>query len=92
MRQELFKLEKFKPNGFGPYTTAGQTITDGRWKLIRTLLVDRTPPYRDRFYDLDTAIPGTDGQDLCPCPENLSGEALDAYNLLLETMFDLTSP
>jgi hypothetical protein len=28
-------VDKFEPNGFGPYTETGAMVRDARWKLIR---------------------------------------------------------
>ena len=49
-------------------------------------------PERDLFFDLQAAQPGTDGDNLCPCPENLSGEALLAYQRLAEELDAIRSP
>ena len=85
----LTYAERFKPNGPPPHTELDQqTIRDSRWKLIRRGLRIR----RDAFFDLQDAPPGLDGDDLCPCPENLSGEALAAYERLSNALVDLSGP
>ena len=43
-----------------------------------------SPQFRSEFYDLSSAPAGTDGTDLCPCPQNLSGAALEAYRRLMK--------
>jgi arylsulfatase A-like enzyme len=82
----------FRPNGPGPYSGRQRAIRDGRWKLIRLLRPNSTPPFRDRLFDLDNASPGRDGRGLCPCPENLSDEALAAYERLSRALEDLSGP
>jgi hypothetical protein len=84
--------ENFSPNGLGPYARNERAIRDQRWKLIRTFLANRTPATKDEFYDLDVAPPGTDGENLCPCPGNLSGEALAAYERLVRALEELSGP
>lgn len=70
--------ERFQPNGPPPYDTKQQMIRDQRWKLVR-LGVEEV---FEGFYDFDAAPPNEDGENLCPCPRKLSGEALKAYNRL----------
>ncbi|MCH7870223.1 MAG: sulfatase-like hydrolase/transferase, partial [Planctomycetes bacterium] len=84
--------ERFRPNGAGPYELRQRAIRDGRWKLIRRLVPNSDPPFKDQLFDLDNAPPALDGDDRCPCPENLSGEALAAYERLSNALVDLSGP
>ena len=79
--------ERFKPNGFVERTLDMQALRDDRWKIMRLQFPDRV-----RFFDLQAAEPGTDGDDLCPCPDNLSGEALLAYQRLAGELDAIRSP
>jgi hypothetical protein len=45
--------------------------------------------HRDHFFNLDNAPPG---RDLCPCPDALSGEELEAYERLVDALTDLSGP
>ena len=84
--------EVFRPNGPGPYERNHRAIRDQRWKLIRGFRSDRDPDTRDEFYDLDLAPPGLDGEDMCPCPENLDVEALAAYERLAKALEEIGGP
>ena len=79
----------FKPNGPGPYDRRRRAIRDDRWKLIQR---QPRPPFRYEFYDLDNAPPGLDGDDLCPCPENLDRDERAAYERLLRELEALGGP
>ena len=81
--------EKFQPNGPGPYTFDNRSVRDRRWKLIRKHNVKKTPQIRDEMYDLSAAPAGADGDDLCPCPENLEAEARAAYERLVRALEEL---
>lgn len=84
--------EIFKPNAPGqPQETWDRAIRDARWKLVRRQNAwGAMRP--DRFYDLSLAPKGRDGQDLCPCPSRLTGEALAAYERLLAEMTEISGP
>jgi hypothetical protein len=84
--------EIFDPSGPGPYDRNNRAIRDQRWKLIRTFRAKRTPATQDEFYDLDIAPAGTDGENLCPCPGNLSDEALAAFERLVTALEELSGP
>ena len=81
--------EKFAPNGPGPPTRYHRSIRDQRWKLVRIFRADRTPATQEEFYDLQSAAPGADGDDGCPCPEDLKGEARAAYERLVQQIEEL---
>ncbi len=81
--------EKFGPNGPGPYDRYHRSIRDKRWKLVRIFRADRSPATQEEFHDLENAAPGMDGEDLCPCPENLEGEARAAYERLVRALEEL---
>ena len=85
--REYVYNEHFKPNGFVQRTLDKQALRDDRWKIMRLQF-----PERVRFFDLQATEPGTDGNNLCPCPENLSGEALLAYQRLAEELDAIRSP
>ena len=78
--------EKFGPNGPGQYDRYHRSIRDERWKLVRIFRADRIPATQEEFHDLESAAPGVDGDDLCPCPENLEGEARAAYERLAQAL------
>ena len=79
--------ERFFPNGFVERTLDKQALRDDRWKIMRLRISGL-----ERFFDLQAAEPGTDGDDLCPCPGNLSGEALLAYERLAGELDAIRSP
>lgn len=78
--REYAYAENFRPNGLSTPRGGEYAIRDARWKLIRREGTKATP---DELYDLSVAPPGTDGQDLCPCPDNLSEEQFLAYERLM---------
>ena len=81
--REYAFVEHFRPNGHGPHRRGRRAIRDGRWKLMQWQRRS-SPLFRSEFYDLSNAPAGTDGTDLCPCPQNLSGAALEAYRRLIK--------
>jgi arylsulfatase A-like enzyme len=84
-------VEKFKPNGPGPYSEYDQTILDDRWKLLRQHDWTRGR-YTDLFFDRGRTTPGHEGEDLCPCPEKLTGESRAAYERLAKQMAEIRNP
>jgi arylsulfatase A-like enzyme len=84
--------ERFKPNGPGPYVWNDRAIRDQRWKLVRSFRPNRVPVTIDEFYDLDNAAPGLDGDDLCPCPENLGPDERVGYERLVRELEALSGP
>ncbi len=62
-------------------------IRGKRWKLIEHFA--GTTAARREFYDLSVAPPGRDGQNLCPCPENLDVDAAAAYERLVKALEEI---
>ncbi|MBM3989763.1 MAG: hypothetical protein FJ298_02020 [Planctomycetes bacterium] len=74
-------VEKFEPNGFGPYTQQGAMIRDGRWKLIRR------SGQPDAFFDLE----GLDREGVDLNSGTLDGEQQQALARLRDWL-DLSVP
>lgn len=69
--------EMFSPNGLSDYTEHERMMRNRNYKLIQDVINGS-----EEFYKVSDAADGLDGTDLCPCPDNLSGNALTAYNRL----------
>ncbi len=74
-------VDRFEPNGFGPYTAQGAMIRDPRWKLIRR------SGQPDAFFDLE----GRDREDVDLNTGPLDGEQQKAL-AQLQQWLDLTLP
>ncbi len=84
-------VDKFKPNGPGPYSEYDQAILDDRWKLVREHDWVRGT-HQDEFYNRRSEVNGVDGPNLCPCPDKLTGEAADAYARLARELDAIHKP
>ena len=78
--------EIFAPNGLSGYTQQSRTIRNRNFKLIQDVTNNTT-----EFYRISNAPDGLDGTDLCPCPDNLSGQPLNVYNRLLSNLEDMNN-
>lgn len=85
LRRTLF-LQKFDPNGFGPYTSNQQMLRNEQYKIIRNS-TQQLATYS--FHDLLAAPPGSDGDDLCPCPLRLSPSERIVFQELLDEILAL---
>jgi arylsulfatase A-like enzyme len=90
-RDTLF-AEHFRPLPPSPANRHRVMITDGRYKLIRDLL--QPHPFFDSLFDLDSAPPGEDGRNYCPCvalPEELA-EGYEKLVMALNAVIDNEVP
>lgn len=75
--RQSVRSEQFSPNGLSGFTAQERTVRDLRFKLLENV-TEQT----EAFYDLSKAPDGLDGENLCPCPESLSGTTLTSYQKL----------
>jgi arylsulfatase A-like enzyme len=87
-RRDVAFGERFRPNGFGPYTRLQWYITDGRWKVGKYSLggSQSLDPAGLNFYDLDADL--EEATDLLNAPLNAEQQA--AFDFLMMRRAEIT--